>query len=196
MKIKEELIDLELNLSKLNAPVIKLLNPPASEAEIFDFYRTYFPAIKVSEEIKSIYLWHNGTVIDNISPARKFYMFADFYLDSLSQIEKNIKADDELFHFLDKGLLPLFSSGQGENLAINIQDFDPEKTPLLWVGTSNPEIELYTTIYDSFHSMMATIKECFKRNVYFIDNKGLMDYDFDNYYNISKSMNPNSDYWN
>lgn len=79
-KLSAELLILTKNLESLNAPVLKLLNPPARESLIIFFLNKYFPKIAISEDIKDMFLWHNGTIIENKVPVRKSYLFAEFLL--------------------------------------------------------------------------------------------------------------------
>lgn len=104
---------------------------------------------------------------------------------------------EHIFKLTKYGFLPLFSTGHGEYLAINLKDYlnKPNETPIYYLSTWNPDFELYTSIYDSFYQIFVTVNECFKKGVYFMDDGGLIDIDIDKYYEISKKMNPNSEYW-
>ncbi|HTB99703.1 MAG TPA: SMI1/KNR4 family protein [Ferruginibacter sp.] len=195
--LSNELADLVKNLEALNAPVLKLLNPPASEQILIDFFSEYFPGSPLVEDIRDIFLWHNGTIIESNIPVRKSYLFAEFLFNSIEKIQKIMDSVESTYKLKKNGFLPIFSTGHGEYLALNLKDYSnkPETTHVYYLGTWDPECDLYTTIYDSFYQMFVSVNACFKQDVYFIDDKGLIDINFTKYFEISKKMNPNSDYW-
>jgi hypothetical protein len=197
-KISTELEILMKNLEAINAPVLKLLNPPIDEGKLIGFFDGYFPGIPISEDIKDIFLWHDGTTVENNVPVRKSYLFEGFYLNSMLEMQTIMETNERFYKLKEHGFLPLFSTGHGEYLALNLKDYsiNPEKTPLYYLSTWNPEFELYTSMYDSFYQMLNTVNECFKQNGCFINTEDFMlDYDSKIYNRISKGMNPNSEYW-
>ena len=195
--LSTELEILMKNLKLLNAPVLELLNPPAEQIHISNLFNEYFPGTPIHEDIFDIFLWHNGTATDYQSPATKFYIIAGFLFNSINEMESTLYTLDFIYEFKQKGFIPLFSNGHGEHLAINLKDYsnNPGSSKVFHLSTTEIFPELYTSIYDSFYQMFITVNECFKQGVYFIDGKGLMDFDFKRYYKISGEMNPNSEYW-
>ncbi len=197
-KISNELEILIKNLEPLNAPVLKLLNPPASESQILLFLNKYFAGVLISEEIKDMFLWHNGTATDYKNPTDIFYLFPGFFFNSIEEMQNIMDAIESTYKVKENSFLPLFSSGHGEYLALNLKDYsnNPDATPIYYLSTWNPELELYTPIYDSLYQMFNTVNECFKQKAYFVNNTDLMlDKDSKRRKQISKKMNPNSDYW-
>ncbi|HTB30671.1 MAG TPA: SMI1/KNR4 family protein [Bacteroidia bacterium] len=197
-ELSNELGILIKRLELLNAPVLRFLNPPIEEQKLIFFFNQYFPTATISEDIKDLFLLYNGTATDYVQAAEVFYLFPGFFFNSIEEIQEAIKADENIFEFKTKGFLPLFSSGRGEYLALNLNEFSnkPKTTPIYYLSTWNPELELYTTIYDSFRQMLVTVNKCFKYDAYFMSSVHFMlDYDYKKYNKISKEMNPNSEYW-
>jgi hypothetical protein len=90
-------------------------------------------------------------------------------------------------------MLPILSSGQGEFLTIDLNFGD--SSPVFCVQPWNPDSETYTTIYDSLNSMLETLITCYKKNVFYISENGLLEMNFEKTWSISKKFNPNSKYW-
>jgi hypothetical protein len=197
-KLSREIEILIKNLESLNVPVLELLNAPVREKELIKFLNEYFVGIPISKDIKGIFLWHNGTATDHIRPAEIFYLFPGFFLNSIEKIQNIMDAIESVYFVKEKGFLPLFSSGRGEYLALNLNEFsnEPDSTPIYYLSTWNPSLDVYTTMYDSLYQMFDTINECFKQEVYFMNsNNSWLDYDIKRRNRISRKMNPNSDYW-
>src|SRR5580692_5961960 len=131
-KLSWEIELLIKNLELLNAPVLKLLLLPASETQISDFFNEYFPGINISKDIKDMFLWHNGTATDYETPVDIFYLFPGFFFNSIKEAGEIMNAVDPTYKVKERGFLPLFSSGHGEYLALNMKNYSikPNATPV------------------------------------------------------------------
>jgi cell wall assembly regulator SMI1 len=93
------------------APLVDLLNPPATEKSIALFEKR--TKLKLPPDVKRLYLIHNG------ESEKSDGIFGCWKMLSLSEIEQELKLTDE------KGIIPLFRSGGGD--LYYVKTFDPAK---------------------------------------------------------------------
>jgi hypothetical protein len=193
--ISESLIHVEECLKKIKAPVLKYLKAGISKKTIQESLARIFPDLRLHHELYELYRWHNGTNTDSSTYNELFYLFPTFYLNSFEEIFMLYKHN--YFNLIENKMIPLFSTGNGELLAINIDKSygDISKTPIFYLQNWDHSSEIYTTIYDDVYSMFETAIECYNKKSFYIDNDGLLVMDFEKSWEISKEMNPNSDYW-
>jgi hypothetical protein len=193
--INERLINVEECLKKIKAPVLKYLNNGISKDQIQKLLTKFFPDVSLHYEFYELYFWHNGTNRDPSKYNELFYLFPTFYLNSIEEIVIIYKHN--YFNLIENKMIPLFSSGNGELLAINIEKSykDIIHTPIFYLQNWDHSSEIYTTIYDNIYTMFETAIVCYNGKAFYIDNDGLLVMDFKKSWEISKEMNPNSDYW-
>lgn len=197
--LKNELYRLEEHLKEINAPVFKHLLPEKTEEEICQFFQKHFPELETPKAVQDIYSWHEGTETTFDIPAGELCMFDDMFLCSFALLDTLYTLDPKKdpFKFKENKLLPLFSNGGGEYLVIRLTAADTINTipEVYYAATWNPGRELFTSIYDSLLLMFKTVNICFEKGVYFIDNEGLLDMNWDDFYRISGEINRYSEYW-
>jgi hypothetical protein len=195
--MKELLSKIETEMRSKKMQAVTFLLDPIDESILNDFIRNNYKAsLPLDGILTEIYQWHNGCKINNTDPVEKFYIFPTYYINSIEDIQ-NIIDNDDFFEFKKNYYMPFFSSGHGEYLVVKINeviDFS-ENAPVYCLSTSNPELEICEKIYDSVFSMFDTILKLYQKNLIFIDEDNLMDCDFLGCLEISKKMNPNSEYW-
>jgi hypothetical protein len=189
-----QLAAIKEQLQNIKAPVIQYLNDKASQNDIESFWRDFYPDIPIPQDFIDIYSWHNGTAVRTDIPAFNFYLFPGFYLNSLAEVRR-IYAH-KIYDFEKKKMFPLFSSGMGEHLVIDIASYltDSEGTLVMEVQSWDPLVKTFETKYDSLNNLLDTIIECYKKGAYFVID-GELDSDTDKKWEISKEMNPKSAYW-
>lgn len=156
-----------------------------------------FPDMAKSSLLRELFSWHNGTSMNNSEPAVNFRFTPDFAMLSLEEI-RNLLDVDQDYLFTARRQLPLFLSGHGEYLTIAYDDlmFNPDKAKLYYVSTWNPELELYTEIYDSLPRFLETVITCFDKGAYYFE-EGIVEIDFDLERKIGKKLNKAAkEYWN
>jgi hypothetical protein len=180
---------LEKNLQEKNAQIIKLLKDGTNKEVLESVFQKYFPEDQIPESIIEIYSWHNGVELDGVNSIRLFYLFPRFFLNTIESVQEIIDLSD-FYDFRRNKLFPLFSSGHGEYLAIDIIS-----GKIIYCSVANIDLETFTTIYDSFSSFLQTINYCYENNIYCLDNKSLLTSDLRMEIEISKQYNNESEFW-
>lgn len=195
--IKDKLIVLEKELGGAEAPCLGLLRPGADRSFAELFVTKLFDIADIHPELLSFPCWKDGTEINSADPAARFWVFRNFFLLSMNSI-KEIVETDQLFEFKNKKYYPLLASGHGEYLVVNLDSFakNPAESPVYMACTSNPDLEIFTSMYDNVYAMLDTAITGYQKSIYFTDRESkTLDYDFDADWDISAKMNPNSTYW-
>jgi len=188
------LTDLESHLSKIEAPVLQYFRPPIeSEKILIDFVQeNYSGDYRISNELISIYLWHNGTNIDE-DEIEKSYFAHWLTLNDLDTV-RNIISNDNFYNFIPNKLFPFCSSLNGEFLAI---DFMHNTQKLIYCSTWDMEIESQVSMFDSPRRFLETINQFYEKDIYVI-SEGLIKLDtnrYQEYLEIGEKYNPESEYW-
>lgn len=188
MDILKLLTEIENILIKNNAFVLKHLNKGIS-FEYFKDKLSYYNFNNINNEIITLYNWHNGINIPKNGEALKYRFFGNYYLNSIDDLISIIRFDD-FYNFHKKKFMPLFSNGTGEYLVV-----DCNATCVRYCGTWLPELPPYIIIYDNVESMLQTVLNCYKEKALFFDLNGCVQINFKLAHSISKSLNPNSEFW-
>jgi hypothetical protein len=190
---KDKLSQIKNCLNNINAPVLNYLKESIPIKEMEVVINQFMSIKQIPEEVILLYLWHNGTRTFQGIPAENFYLFPTYFLNSVEDIKLLLEENSLLF--IEKKMLPIFSSGRGEYLTIDLKSKEKSKIFCAEPWNSDSGSDIYTDIYDNFDTMFDTIINCFKNKIYYISNDGLLSMDFDKAWEIAKIMNPNSQYW-
>lgn len=147
----------------------------------------------IPNELYELFLWHNGTNTI-IGEEKQSYILDSFYFPPLGYLNNEILLSNEVFKLTQNKLFPIFTSFNGELLAIKLN----EKGGLFLCQTWDIEINSVESIYDSIISMAKTAIEFMTNNVYVLDPYGRLTLNFDEYdqyIRIGKKYNPSSKYW-
>lgn len=170
-------------------PAVKFLSPGLKYNEIADF--EIQNNIQLSQNVIEFYNVFNGTNNDDatIGELSLFPNGIPISLEySLEIYRYNIK-----YKWWKGDYIPIFTSG-GNDFYLIQNSSSYKSGSVFYFSHSNPDFNGITSIFDSESTMIETIIECYKRNVY-IFNGNFIDFDFKLEAKIAKPLNPNSEYW-
>lgn len=195
--MSSQLIALEAEMKKVNAPVLPLLNQGLKEIEILNQLKKI--KIVLPQEAHDIYKWHNGTKFrqDRLNSGQSLF-FGTLFPNLQVAVENYIfysKSDRDF----KKTYFSLFETPQGVMYLI-----DCDKTSVNYGMILQHDIsraispKVINTIYDSVSCFVETITQCYKTGVYSITPKEselVLSSDYRSEVRLSKELNPKSAYW-
>jgi cell wall assembly regulator SMI1 len=176
-----------------------ILQPPAS---IDDIKRTEQAlGFKLSPELIELYCFANGTSRDenplgmiglipihifmNLEEAEEYYNHHIPFEDSFITWDTNYKPGKQLFPFLQ--------DSSGNCYWVDLNEGTENYNRIYWTN-SYPDSPAYT--FSSLTAMFETIAECYATNIFFLDEDGHLDKDYDQWGLICKKHNPEIQFWN
>ncbi len=186
--MKKLLLELESYLKDNNSTVLQHLKPGIDITKL-NIDNPWLKQISNSEELRILFGWHSGTAIDYETPCEYFYLFPTYFLMSLDQIEESI-ATNEVFEFVANDQLPIFATGHGEYLTVNLTSLveSPKDTIVYYACTWDSERELYTAAYDNIYRLFEITNYCFKKGIYTFQD-GIVDADMRMQYKAMLKLN-------
>lgn len=194
--MKNELIKLEDNLSKIGASVLQNLAPGITGDELAKSVELIFgQGTSISNDLASLYQWHDGTSNSNFAEEqfKKCYLAYEIFFNNLAAIRKIVE-EDSFYHFANGKMFPAFSSLHGEYLAVKLD----EEGKVYYCSTSDSEIDFVTSMFDSISSLIETLNKLYSIGYYYLADENIIEPNFDKYdeyLKIGASLNPNCDYW-
>jgi hypothetical protein len=173
--ISEKLKQIEGYLNNIKAPVLKHLLPEVEAIDLETIAKQFLNEDHIPDGIAVLYKWHGGTDVSNQVPPENFYLFPNYFLKTIDHIR--LQYEENKLQIIENEMFPIFSSGLGEYLTIDLKC--GENSKIYCLQSWNPDADTYTTIYDSFEIMLDTIIACYKDNAYFTSGEGLLDMDFE-----------------
>lgn len=195
--MKELLSTLQSILNTVNPPMTGLLNLPIKNPKEIEtrLAATYSADLSIPGDLLLLYEWHNGTkMMEGDGPSIKAGYFAEelffcSFEDAISQIHT-----EEFYEFRKDKQFPLFTSFNGEFLALDLNDTNR----LIYCSTWDIEIDSKISMYDSLESLVKTTIKFYEANLFYKNEDGIVELDldkYDEYMAIGEEMNPGSDYW-
>jgi hypothetical protein len=194
--IKKILRDFEKILIQKNVKSYYLLQDGLDKKEIFTLLHQYFD--NIPDEIYDIYQWKNGTQDIPHIAVGKLWIIPMYYFINLNKAVRTYYRQSLKEKYFEKNFFPLFASGGGELLLIDMAEKNIANRQIyyFYLGNTEPDFDVMISYYDNFEKMLETTIECFNRGIYFVNSEdGSVDCNYDLEYKLSKELNPNSDYW-
>jgi hypothetical protein len=195
--MKNLLNNLEIELEKVQAPVLPLLNPGIEESEITKKLKSV--GIALPPEALDFYKWHDGThFLENKLVNGQSLFFGAMFPTLKTAIETYVfytKSDRDF----KKHFFSLFETQQGIMYLI---DWDPKSDNYGMILKHDisraiaPKV--VTSVYDSVSCFIETITQCYRTGIYRIETQGaenILMSDYPAEIKISKDLNPKSAYW-
>jgi hypothetical protein len=192
--LKEKFLNLIEEIKRINHPVIKFLNNPIGEKVLTNFNREFPVFRSLDSELFDIFYIHNGTNLGMTDNVDQLHLVSNYFFNSIENIKEILESGD--YNLLSRGHFPLFSSGFGEYLTLNIAEMSSGliNSKVYLVQSYDPTIEEIISIYDNLYSLFETGIQCYKTGVISKENDEI-NIDIDREYEISGELNPNSDFW-
>lgn len=195
--ITEQLNTIEVILRDKNITSLHYLQAGISYVEIKQHIDNLYPIKGSHELLAELYSWHDGTLLNFTDPVDCFKITPLFFFNSLKNISQIIGEDADTREFRKRNQIPLFSSGHGEFLSLDINELNenPEKAICYYVSTWNPEFDLYTPMYRNIFCFFNAVIECYNAGVYYNEG-GIIECDQEQEYKITLKHNKSLlDYW-
>jgi hypothetical protein len=179
-----------------------LLRPPASEQLISEIeHKIGFP---LNTELFQLYTCADGTISDSGLPSGATGLIPIHRFMSLSEacdryyFQKLQLGFNELFeewnsgYKPDKKLFPFLEDGAGNQYWVDLNE-GANYGKIYWTNTY-PASPGYA--FNSLTAMFKTITQAYCENVFFLDEDGYLDEDYDRWEEIAAFNNPGLKFWN
>lgn len=183
----KELANLEKCLVQMKAPVIDYLRPGLNRNSIGKYFDAFH--ICPTNDLIDLYHWHDGVDFYDMPTGRiSFTNWGVFYplKDSITVYKRYENSE-----FISRSLFPIFLD---DNVWIDLND---QSTTFGQLYFFSPSLLILTPVscYDSLKDLIKTSLFCFENGLYAFDEDGFLMIEDDSVKDISKKMNPNSEYW-
>lgn len=195
--IGEKLNTIVEYLTKLNCPIVNLLQSPLENEEI-DKLMVDIP-ISLPNDVISLFKWRNGVDAnkDNYIGATKLFPRAAFY--EFSHCINRYKEGAGREQYWDSSKFMIFESGAGEMYLIECNPDSQNFGTIYLYDLCAIEFDTLIPIYASVASLLDTVLECYSNGIYTCDPlTGVTTENYEMYlreFEILKKHNPRSSYW-
>ncbi len=177
--------ELEQELRKINAPILRYFNPGLSEQEVEHLFGEI--DLKPSKELIQLYTWRNGLQFENVASGKLSFGLNGVFFplqDSIEIYRNDISEEFPSFFpvFWDDTYL----------INLNAQSLDYLK---IFIHSPALLITEPQSCYDSLPTMLRTFVTCFQKGIFSYDKEGFFQEQFELTAETSKSLNPLSVYW-
>lgn len=116
---------------------------------------------------------------------------AEYYYDNCIQFEDSFKVWDTNYK-PGKKLFPFLQDSSGDCYWVDLNEGSDNYNKVFWTNTY-PESPAYQFI--SLRTMFETIAEGYQNNIFYLDEEGYLDLDYDAWGLLCKKLNPDIKYW-
>ncbi len=170
--------------------------------QIVDFFHSKLGnTIPIDPVILQLYEWRNG-YDESILLGGDMYAQDCWLWGNKAFLSLEFGWENSEFYKHEKiyspGVFTPFDSLLADSLFIDMYAYSEFGYTPVNIYVISPEFVKYDfklQIYDSIEIMLMTILKSFEEGAFFYDTNGELDADFYKSYEISKKLNPNSEYW-
>lgn len=178
-----------LRLAQSNRAVAQKLQPGLSPSDIAA--RVASLPFALTREIEALYLWRNGTLVDEGDLLGQAYLFPGFYLLSLDEAVQTY-AERKGSRQWRPHWFPVFADGGGDFYVVPCAPEQIETAEVIGFIHGEPE---QSVEYESLAAMMQTIDACYAQGAFFLDADGEIEIDDDKHREIAHHFNPKVEEW-
>ncbi len=163
-----------------------------SREEIFKV--GYELGIQFTQDVIDLYTWRNGTKNPNEKRIGEMTLFSNGIFSSIEESKGVYEYYTVKWGIWPKGYFPIFGSGGGDYLLLNLNKDDKTSDMIL---IYSPPILLSVkpvTIYDSLHNLVDSVIKCYDAGAYYFSNN-MLESGVDLEFKICSENNPKSEYW-
>jgi hypothetical protein len=184
--ITENMNKIVAQLTRLQRPVVKLLQPGLSLDEIAQYEKKL--SFKLTPELILLYQLKNGTTAPENTPLEDMWFFPGFYFLSLGEAADVCLRRQRSRQWKKDGF-PVFADGGGDFYVVSCDAKSPAGVIGFMHGEPEQEVE-----YQSLAAMFETIAECLIEGAFFVKND---DFEIDDakHEQIAAKLNPNVAFW-
>jgi cell wall assembly regulator SMI1 len=177
------------HLVRLKHPVVKMLQPPLTAAEVAAVEATL--PFQLTEEVRAIYRWRNGITVSQTDILAHQWFFPGYYFPSLQEARLRFEGRKNAPQW-HRGWYPLFDSGAGDFYIVPCKKKAQESTPVIGFLHGEPEQPVE---YLSVVSMVETLAECYEKGAFFLNDQDRLDVDDDAQARLARRHNPGLAEW-
>lgn len=196
-KITDALNALRDQLTSVGSSIPTLLSDGLQGSAIDAMIRGQ--GLDLPEEVYTLFGWSNGVkdeYLESLTLGQMFFFDVGIFLPFDYLLEHyNYYGRDH--GYWPAHLFPIFGSTGGDFYLIDFSNTAGSQRQIFLYSSSNYEFEGHISIYDSLTQLIVTVTECYRQGAYFytFEDRSAMNIHPDKAYEISKSLNPGSDYW-
>lgn len=178
-----------VHLNRLNRPVVKLLQPGLSVAELARLEAAL--PFALTEELRAVYRWRNGTLANEGDELEDLWFFPGYCFPSLQEAWESYegKLDDRNWR---TGWWPLFEDGAGDFCVVPCTKKEADRASVIGFLHGEPEMP---NEYLDVTTMIETLADCYAQGVFFLGADGSFEMDDDRHELIARRHNPGLDVW-
>lgn len=200
--MKELINELETALIQSGNPILNNMDIEAShktEQEIINSFKD--AKLECCPELLELYMWKSGCNEKNLfdfedyDKTQRLCKFGNIAAYPISTMMYKEYQQCEQYLFTDDCLSPfIFNSIYEDPVLINLNSKSKDFKAIYFYSPARlfPDP---TKIYDSIESWMETIIQCYKNHIYHIDEEGFLIINTKAEAELSRKLNPNSEYW-
>ncbi len=177
------------HLTRLGRPVVRLLQPGLSAAEVSQLEATL--PFALTEEVRAVYRWRNGTPVKKGDVLGDLWFFPGFYLPTLEHACR-VFQERKLSNQWRKSWFPLFEDGAGDFYIVPCRKKPQDMAPV--IGTIHGEPDQPVEYLD-VTTMIETLTDSFRQRAFFAAPDGTFEMDDDAHGRIARLHNPGVIAW-
>jgi hypothetical protein len=180
-----ELEELEQELRKANAPILKYFRPGLSKSEVNNLFREI--DLIPSDELVDLYTWRNGLDYEGVAGGKiSFGVNGGFF-----PLQESV---DMYRSFTEKQFPLFFPIFWDDTFLINL---DVESVDYGKIFIYSPSLLIIEpqSCYDGLQQMIRTFQTCFQKGIFSYDADGFFHKSYDLCSETSRRLNPLSEYW-
>lgn len=199
MTIKESFALIRRKQEELGYYFLKVLRQPADTIAIESAEKQF--GFEFNDELKELYSCADGVENDyntasgllglipihiflRLKDSFEYYKTHIIFEESFANYKTNFKPDKNLFPFLE--------DGAGNCYWIDLNRGTENYGKVFWTNTFGEDPNY---IYISLTSFFNVISECYDKRIFFLDENGYLDSNFEKFESISKFHNNKLNYW-
>lgn len=177
-------------LRRLNRPVVTLLEPELSDAEIRQLTSSLpFP---LPDEVTELFAWRNGTK-RGAAPFQDMALFPVWFLPPIEQaVEEYRGLTVGLADFWPADSFPILFSGSGDYLGVRCRTAPGGTGEVNSYRLGNTEAIIECS---GLKEMLQTVLASYEEGVFFVDADGDFDVDDERFAEVARRFNPGLERW-
>lgn len=178
------------HLDRLGRATPGLIRPGLAPEEV-DAHEARLPFL-LPEEVRQLFLWRDGTVVEEGDQLDVLQFFPGFYFPSLDEAVTVFDERRDAPQW-EPGWFPVFMDGAGD-FYLAVCESDRRKATTEIVGFLHGEPEQVVE-YESLDAMTKVIEACYAEGAFFVDADGTLEMDDDLHRQIANRFNPGIALW-
>lgn len=175
----------------------QILNRPATIEQIEEAESAF--GFKLNDELRELYGFADGSIVDGIDsgkaglmPIQVFLRLGDAVVEYLQGIEiRESFTNFETGYTPGKKLFPFLSDGGGNLYWVDLNEGE-NYGRIYWTNTFGEDPTYH---FSSLSNMFNLIHECYAKGIYFLDEDGYLDCDWEGFRKIAAQHEPEIVYW-